>query len=275
MDPSLRRLLFAGTVVLSVLIGFMAGVWFERNQSEPDGSTVGAPTSSPTGSVTIPVGSQTTQAGPVPTFVGPPITADGAILRVGDQPVVPAAETAPCQALFTPGRLGTCGYVDMAGGRVAWVVEHVPGTFGDAFTVRILTFVPASGGWVERLAATDPQGEAWTGANVVAADLTGDGLAEVMAGFRFRNAARTLGYDVVLYPAGDVPRVAAHRGGLDQGSVALGAGSLEEYAGLYPGGEPPCCPPSYRHDTIRYTEGLFRVVAETEVPTGQVPPSQL
>ncbi|MBI4261051.1 MAG: hypothetical protein HY658_10835, partial [Actinobacteria bacterium] len=189
--------------------------------------------------------------------------------------VVAAPESAPCTALVTPGRLGTCGFVDMAGGRVAWVVERRPAAGGDAFAARLFTHVASAGGWVERLAAEDADGTRWDDVRILAADVTGDGRPEVLAGFRLDGEGEALSYDIVVYPSGDVPRVAAHPGAAGMGAVLVAGGAIEEYAASYPNDEPVCCPPAFVHRTIRHVDGFFRVVATDTVVPGSVPPSQI
>jgi hypothetical protein len=163
----------------------------------------------------------------------------------------------------------------MAGGRAIWVVEREPAAGGQAHTASVFTYVASAAGWVERLAATDPQGEEWSDVRLLSADVTGDGSPEILAGFHFQGPAAVLGYEVVVYPAGDVPRVAAHPGEAPMGSVTLGAGTIQEYAAQYPNDEPVCCPPFFRLRTIRFVDGFFRVVLEEQVPPASVPPSNL
>jgi hypothetical protein len=144
-----------------------------------------------------------------------------------------------------------------------------------AFGVRIFTFVPDASGWVEWLQAADPTGERWSDLNVLATDLTGDGVSELLVGFRGVGDAMTLEYDIVGYGQDAVPEVLAHPDAADRGSVVISGGAILEYSGQYPGGEPACCPPSFLLQTIAFEDGFFRVVgAETVLPTA-VPPSQL
>ena len=91
--------------------------------------------------------------------------------------------------------------------RVVWVVEQAATATGaPAFSVRISTFVPDENGWVEWLQASDPAGERWSDVNVLAADLTGDGVQELLVGFRSIGEDQTLEYDIVGYPRSPCPR---------------------------------------------------------------------
>ncbi|MBI4260967.1 MAG: hypothetical protein HY658_10415, partial [Actinobacteria bacterium] len=101
MDPRLRRLLVAATVVLGFLAAFLGGVLFERTvggeRAGDGGSTTGAPDETPrptgTGQLTIDTGGV---PGATTEPPGSPITPRGEVLRVGDQRVVAAPESAPC-----------------------------------------------------------------------------------------------------------------------------------------------------------------------------------
>lgn len=275
MDPTLRRLLLGGAAILALVAAFLGGILFERGRGAGPGpvATPAPTTIGPPGPTTIAPQPPTTAPVGTASPPGPPVMAAGAILQVGDQPVLAAAESAPCQALFTPGRIGLCGFADMAGGRVAWVVEHAPAVQGTAYTARIFTFVAAAGGWVERLVADDPTGEAFSDVKVAQADLTGDGPSELVVGFHRLGSGAILAYDLVTYAAGDVPRVAAHPDEPILGSVTVAPGAVEEYGARYPNNEPTCCPPFFLHRSIRFVDGFFRVAAEEPVGTQEVPPS--
>lgn len=182
-----------------------------------------------------------------------------------------AAADAPCQTLVTPGALPECREVVMAGNRVVWMIERTTAAGATAHRVRILTFSSDAGGWVEWLRADDPTGERWVEVNVLAADLTADGTAELLVGFRGADERETLEYDVVGSGLDGVPTVLAHPDPPQRGAVVLVAGSIHEYAAVYPGGEPACCPPSFVRRVVDFEDGLFRVTSADSVPPNAVP----
>jgi hypothetical protein len=267
-----RRAVILGAVVvfgLGVLLGYELG-----SSGGDDGTAAVSPSSSPSPAASPTAGSP---AVVTPTQgQAPAITTQGQVLLEGDRPVVTAAAEATCQSLITPGTLGECGDVPVAGGRVVWVVERsATATGATAHRARVFTHVPDAGGWVEWLQASDPAGERWSDVNVLPADLTGDGVPELLVGFRGVDELQTLEYDIVGYGEGGLPSVLAHPDPAPRGSLVVASGQLQDYAAQFPGGEPACCPPSYLRRTIAYDAGFFRVLAaETVIPTA-VPASQL
>jgi hypothetical protein len=144
-----------------------------------------------------------------------------------------------------------------------------------ALTVRLFTFVPEEAGWVEWLQAADPTGERWVDVNVIESDLTGDGVLEMLVGFRGPGEEATLEYDIVGYTQENLPEVLAHPDPTTKGAVVVSAGAIQEYGAQYPGGEPICCPPSYLRRQIAFVDGFFRVVGSETVLAVAVPASQL
>ena len=206
----------------------------------------------------------------------PAITTEGQVLVEGDRPVVAVAAAAPCESLVSPGVLGECGEVPVADTRVVWVVERDTTTAGaNSFTARVFTFVPDAGGWVEWLQAGDPSGDRWSDVNVLPTDLTGDGVPELLFGFREVDEPLTLEYDIVGYDQNGIPQVLAHPNDAARGSVVVAGGEILEYAAQYPNGEPACCPPSFLRRTIAFDQGFFRVNATETVLPNAVPASQL
>jgi hypothetical protein len=246
------------------------------------------------GHVEVPVAVPSTVASPSPTEAGSPavvappvvtpppgeeqpaIGTAAQILAEGDRPVVVGAAGSPCQSLVTPGSLGECGEVPVAGGRVVWVIERTATTAGtNAIRVRMMTFVPDAGGWVEWLMAEDPVGDRWSDVNVLATDLTGDGVAELLVGFRGVDEQQTLEYDIVGYGGSGLPTVLAHPDPTARGIVVVSSGQVQEYGAQYPNGEPACCPPSYLHRTIAFDGGFFRAISSETIPPNAVPASLL
>ena len=250
---------------VGVLLGFLVG----RSANDEE---VAAPPASPgVTTATQPTVVVTPSPGEAPA-----ISTQGQVLQEGDRPVTTAPANATCAALITAGTLGDCGEVVVAGQRVVWVVEQATTATGAAaFTARISTFVPDEGGWVRWLEASDPAGERWSNVNVVATDLTSDGVPELLVGFRSVGDAQTLEYDIVGYSEAAVPEVLAHPEPAPKGSVIVSAGTVQEYAAQYPNDEPVCCPPTYLRRTIAFEDSFFRVLGSETVVTTAVPPSQL
>lgn len=268
VNGDVRKLVVAGGAVLFVM-GFLLG--FLLGRTGDDEAPVASPSPSPSPTVT-----QTPVVTTPTPGEAPAISNEGQILLEGDRPVVPAGTTAACAALIEAGTLGECGEVSVAGQRVVWVVqEGATPTGSPAFTVRLFTFVPEEAGWVEWLQAADPAGERWTDVNVLESDVTGDGVAELLVGFRSLGEEATLEYDVVGYSQQNLPEVLAHPDPTTKGVVVVSAGTIQEYGAQYPGGEPLCCPPSYLRRTIAFSDGFFRVVSSETVVATAVPLSQL
>jgi hypothetical protein len=270
MSPRLRdSLIVAAIFAVGVLAGFFLG---RAGDDEAPATAASSPSPSGTASAQAPPEVVTPSPGSLPPAIG----STGAVLAEADRAVTAASSNAPCDALITPGVLGECGEVTVAGGRVVWVVESTPtSTGGRAFTATVRTYVPDENGWVEWLLATDPAGERWTDVNVLAQDLTGDGVAELVVGFRGTGDEQTLDVDIVSYTEIGLPEVVAHPGTASRGSATFAAGTLTLYAGQYPAGEPVCCPPSFLRQTVAFVDGFFRVTQSQDALPSLVPASQL
>ena len=270
MFGDLRRVVVIGAVLLFAA-GFVVGVIVGR-AGRPEVVAVTRPLPSPTASPTT----TTTVAVPTPApNEQPAIPTTGAILREGSRPVLPGAVNAPCQALVTPGALGECGEVTVSGNRVVWIVERTTANGITATLARVVSFVTDENGWVEWLQASDPTGETWSDVNVVASDLTGDGVAELLVGFRGTTDASNLDLDIVGFGQDNLPVVLAHPDTAPHGSVVVTGASLQEHVAQYPGGEPECCPPTYQRQTIAFVDGFFRITETQDVSPSAVPASQL
>jgi hypothetical protein len=276
MDPRARDALIATAIFTA---GLLAGFWWGRSgREEPAPAAVSSPFPSAVG----PSPSGAVVSTPPPQVVtpspglAPAIGTGGAVLAEGDRAVVSVAASVPCTTLITTGLLGECGEVPVAGNRVVWVVESSPtATAARSRTVRVFTYVPDETGWVEWLGASDPGGERWIDVNVLEQDLTGDGVPELLFGYRGPGDEATLDVDIVSYTDVGLPRVVAHPETAARGSATLGGGTLELYAAQYPGDEPACCPPVYVRSTIVFDQGSFRITATEDVPPTTVPASQL
>ena len=271
MNGDVRKLVIAGGIVLFIM-GFSIGFLLGRT-GEGDAGAASSPSASPSPTAVV---TQTPVITTPTPGEAPAISSEGQILLEGIRPVVPAAATAPCEALLEAGTLGQCGEVSVGGQRVIWVAQQGATPTGTpAFTVRIFTFVPEEAGWVEWLQAADPAGERWADVNVLESDLTGDGVAELLVGFHSIGEEATLEYDIVGYTQQNLPEVLAHPDPTTKGVVVVSAGTIQEYGAQYPGGEPVCCPPSYLRRSIAFSDGFFRVVGSETVVATAVPLSQL
>lgn len=271
MNGDVRKLVVAGGIVLFVM-GFAIGFLLGRT-GDGDEAAAASPSAAPRPSAT---------AAPPPVVTtptpeeAPAISTEGQILREGERPVVAVGATAACSTLLEPGTIGECGEVSVGGQRVIWVVQQgATPTGAPAFAARVFTFVPDEAGWVEWLQAADPTGELWAGVNVLESDLTGDGVPELLVGFRAIGEEATLEYDIVGYSQGNLPEVLAHPDPATKGVVVVSAGTIQEYGAQYPGGEPICCPPSYLRRTIVFSDGFFRVAGSETVVATAVPVSQI
>jgi len=270
MFGDLRRVVVVGAVLVFAA-GFVVGLIVGRSGGDDD--VVAVPSASPSPTFTT---TTATVAVPTPTpLEQPAIPTTGAILREGDRPVVAVAANVPCQTLVTAGAIGECGEVTVGGNRIVWVVERTTTNGITATLARMLSFVPDENGWVEWLRASDPTGEEWSDVNVVPSDLTGDGVPELLTGFRRTDEALSLDLDIVGFGQDNLPVVLAHPDTAPHGSAVVTGGNLLEFVAQYPGGEPPCCPTTYQRQTIAFVDGFFRITATQDVATSAVPPSQL
>lgn len=271
MNRETRIAVIVGAAVLfgiGLVLGFALGREGGQERATPSPSASPSPGATSPAPATVVV---TPSAGAAPA-----ISSDGAVVQQGDRTVVAAPANAACVALVSAGTLGDCGEVSVAGQRVVWVVESATTPTGaTAFSVGILTYVPDEGGWVRWLQASDPAGERWSDVTVLPADLTSDGVQELLVGFRGPGDADVLDYDIVGYDENAVPEVLAHPERARKGSVIVSAGTVQEYSAQYPNNEPVCCPPTFLRRTIAFQDGFFRVVGSETVVTTAVPPSQL
>ena len=92
------------------------------------------------------------------------------------------------------------------------------------------------------------------------ADLTGDGRAEVVFGFRARGSGGILQVDVVSSD-GDV---VLHRD-LDKGEATVDGNALATWEARFLPEDPNCCPSGYVHTVIRFEGGHWREVKREDV----------
>ena len=275
MRPETRTSLLIALAAAAVFAaGALAGYAIGRSggdEAAASASPSPAAVASPTAAVsTLPPAVATPSPGQVPA-----IGTDGRVLGEGTRAVVTAAANASCAALITPGILGECGQVPVAGNRVMWVVESSPTTTAArAFTVRVFTFVTDESGWVEWLRAEDAGGERWTEVNVATRDLTTDGVPELVVAFHEQGEAEALSVDVVSYSEVGIPQVVAHPADADHGSLVFATAGFDLYAARYPADEPVCCPPVFSRQSVAYQDGFFRITGSEDVAPNAVPASQ-
>lgn len=275
MSPNARTALLAASVAAVFAAGALTGYAIGRSSGDEERAAPSAtPTTAPSPTTvvsTLPPPVTTPSPGQLPA-----IGTDGRVLTDGTRAVVAVAPNAACASLITPGVLGECGEVPVAGNRVVWVVESSPTTTpARAFTVRVFTFVTDESGWVEWLRAEDPTAERWSDVNVLARDLTADGVPELVVGFHGQGDAQALSVDVVSYSDVGVPEVVAHPDAADRGSLVFSGVGFNLYAARYPGDEPACCPPVYSRQTVAFVDGFFRVTASQDATPNAVPASQV
>lgn len=276
MNPNVRTALLAGGIAVGMLVAGGVGYAIGRaGTSEASASGPASPSGAAAPSALAPTTVSVSPSSAAPAVA---IGAAGAILRTSrtDDPVL-GPSTMGCESLVTPGLTGECGDVNVSGGRVVWVVERAAVTNGvSGFRVRILAYSPVDAGWSERLAADDLRGRRWSSIGVLPADLTNDGVPELIVGFRGLSDREPLDLDVVGYGQDGGPEVIAHPDRADRGVVLVNAAAqLLEYAARYSVGEAPCCPGAYERRTIAFEGGVLRQVATEDVAPSAVPPSQL
>jgi hypothetical protein len=212
---------------------------------------------------------------PMPVAGGIPLTAADAWLVAPPPPLVQsmAPGTAPCTALGDPGWAVQCGEVDMAAGRRVWLVEHRPAAPSTLWRALILEWSPAKSAWLVDLAFDNEDIAPGHTApvdlraiTVKAGDLTGDGKAELVFGFRSAAAGQHLAYDIVTSAPGAAPSVSASRSGLARGQVAVGGGVLTEYVGAYLGSDSECCPAQFEKTDVQWSGSSFRLLPSAPVP---------
>ena len=263
-------------VIVGALVVFGAGflVGLAVGSAGDEASPAARPTSSPT--VTL---SEAPVSPPVATPTPgqePAIPTQGAILREGDRPVNPAPGNAPCQALVAPGTVGECGEVGRLGdARRVGGRAHLHRGRRDRDPDPDLVVRPRRRRLGRVARRLDPTGETWVDVSVVEADLTGDGVGELLVGFRRTDEAQTLDVDVVGYGQDNLPVVLAHPEPAPRGVVVLTGGAFHEYVAQYPNGEPVCCPSAYLRQTIAFEDGFFRVTEAVTVSPNVVPTSQV
>jgi hypothetical protein len=171
---------------------------------------------------------------------------------------------------------GTCDIVRTEGGNVLWAVEAEPGLVGaDERVWKVRLWVRSEtmpdGGWqVARMLPEGPGAPSYAQAGVTTADLTGDGLPELLVGYRSGGTGQFESYDVLTSRPGRPLRVAFHREGLHKGSVTVEGTDVVDYSADE--SAPECCPERTTRTVIGSQNGTFRIVRQEELPIDQQPP---
>jgi hypothetical protein len=199
----------------------------------------------------------------------------GALLKTLRASVaIPGSATMDCHRLGELGWTVTCGVVGMSGGKVAWVVQRqpAPDSCCSIYVIRVYTYLALARGWVARLQQNTLRGLELEGADVVNADLTGDGKPELLVGARFPGSGNTVTYDIVTYRAGYHPQLGFFRWVSSEGSVTLGTRKVNEYEPIYSEGQ-ICCPEEFSHRVIQWTGSAFRTTLKNSIDSDSVPQS--
>lgn len=233
--------------------------------------TAPAPSSS-TSASTAPQATSTTRAG---NPDGPVVVPDGALLTPIDPPPGPVPFPGGTSCLMLPNATAAndapypCGAPGAGTGTaahpgLAWVLA--PNGKGG----RTLTVYRVIDGRAQAvLAASDPDGTAWSTVTPEKVQLTGLPDTALAVGFRANGSAGQLQVDVV--DAGGT--VAFHRE-VDQGQASVSDGQYEDWAARFAADDPNCCPSAYEHSVVRDVAGKWRVVIDETVPPSAVPKGQ-
>ena len=225
---------------------------------------------------TAPPTTTTTRPPPTTTTAAPQgriVTAKDAVLVPPSSPTTQHLDdAAPCSQLSSgKGWSATCGKVNARGGTVIWLVEEKALAKGaTARRAAVWRATGAAGTWQELLQAKDDDGSEYSSVNEKTGDTDGDGIPELLFGFRRQGTGQILAVDIVDGNA----KVLLHDTAA-KGAARVPAGELDTWSAVYPNNEPTCCPPAYEHDTIKLTGGVWRVVSSETVPPASVPPSQV
>lgn len=273
--PKRSKAWIAIPIVLLLVAGGVFGAYLLMR---PESKQRGKPGHSPKPSAThkpSPSGSPSpTKTGGGGGLLPDAITPEGQILKAGSHDVLALPSSASCST-FMEGVEGDCVQADMAGGKTYVLIATEPAGAFLAHTVQVVSYVPSAGGWVVWLEARDPGGGTWADVSAAPLDFTKDGKPELVVAFRYQGSGSELGYDLITYPAGGEPTVAAHPSEASHGSLTLDLHQVDEFRAEYPNGEADCCPPYFTHRQIRYVRGAFRAMQTDRVSRDDVPPSEL
>lgn len=229
-----------------------------------------APSSVPT--TAVPTTEPATTAPPAPTTLPPKaVSGAGAVLTAPPGVQRRTEDASGCASLSDAGWGNVqCGSAHAAGATLTWLTEQRPGASG---VPAIRAYVFRSGGGADQtliLEAANDQRVAFSAVKVRVDAIAGDGYQDIAFGFHLPGSSARLLVDVVHGPG----TVVVHRD-LYDGVARTAPGQLDTWSAVLGPNDANCCPSSYEHDTIRYTSGAWRIVAQASVPPSEVPPSQL
>lgn len=207
---------------------------------------------------------ETTTSTPPTTRLGPAVTASGAVLL---PPGAPTTRQLPagsgCHGLADRDASDVrCELFRAKGGDLIWLTQSTrEGVLGSKQGRSVYVFQRSgSTHWTIVLEKLDPGGSQYRSVNVRLADVSGDGSQDAVFGFRSA-ASGLLAVDVVEGPG----TVTAHRDA-SSGSARVSKGQLDMWS---------ASGASATHEVIRFVDGSYRVVSSEQVPSAEVPPSQL
>jgi hypothetical protein len=204
------------------------------------------------------------------TTLPPLVNGSGAVLAAPgstDQ----RAQTAGCASLADAGWGAVrCGVAHTKVGVLTWLTESRAGPRSQLET-RSYVFEPATGTIQQVvLEAFDNDGSRFAGVQVKVDTVEGGGFEDIVFGFRNQGSAEILSIDLVQGPG----HVTVHQD-LYRGVARTQPGRLDLWSAVLAANDANCCPSSYEHETISYSDGGWRVVVAESVPPSAVPPSQL
>jgi hypothetical protein len=198
----------------------------------------------------------TTSTRPPPRTT-PQLSNNGALLRPATDRRL-YSEADGCNSLARDGIAESCDRQALGGVEIAWVIG--------ASSIDILQRDPAVDGpdvWNVALSA-----DAAPTREPRLADVTGDGVPELVVGWR--DADSTLAVDVVEVREGN-PGVSLHLSLVD-GRISVGDGQIDAWNGVPQPGDDPTRPTSFDHWTYLRTNGRWSVDSERDddPPAGQL-----
>ena len=204
-----------------------------------------------------------TQPSTTTTTTVPPaavLSGAGAVLKAPAKPSSRKfAAGSDCTVLLERSDKGGCGTVAAKGGNLYWVVEPTAAGGRRAYVYK----AASSSSITLVLQAVDDKGTEFAEVRALAADVSGDGPADILFGFRRKGATQVLSMDVVEGPG----VVTLHRD-YGRGSVKAAPGQIDGWgASAAPGG--------FTHEVIRMVAGSWRVVATAPAKESEVPKSHI
>jgi hypothetical protein len=242
-------------------------------------ATTTAPTSTtvvllpviPSTAPTSAVPTTTTSSTVAPTTTLPPLVNGSGAVLAAPAATDQRAESGGCASLADPGWGGVrCGVAHGKPATLTWLTESRTGP-GSEMATRSYVFSPTTA-TNERvvLEAFDNGGTRFSGVQAKVDTVEGGGFEDIVFGFRNQGTAQILSVDLVQGRG----EVTVHQD-LYRGVARTAPGRLDAWSAVLAASDPNCCPSSYEHETISYSDGGWRVVVAETVAPNAVPPSQL